>query len=155
MMLPMGALVELASGPVLAKLDNVDSSWPDSISSERFQIQGYTLNRDRRPTFNYIFDQITVEDFFEPEMEGKYLTRTLSYINPEKMEGVWARVIAADIIEDLGEGIFRVNGGQYYLKIAAYTLENTEVRKTTDGQEMLIRLPAAVANGEIKYSIIF
>ena len=88
LMLPTGALVELASGPFLAKLDNSNSAWPDSISSDLFQIQGYTLDRDRRPTFNYVLEHIGVKDFFEPDMDGEFLTRTISYTNPQKTPDV-------------------------------------------------------------------
>lgn len=155
LMLPTGALVELPSGPALAKLDNSGSAWPDSISSDLFQIQGYALDRDRRPTFNYVLENIAVEDFFEPEMGGKFLTRTIRYTNPQKTPDVWARIIAADKIADLGEGIYLVNEGQYYVKIAVPTLENSLLRTTAMGQELLIPLLTAGEKEEIKYRIIF
>ncbi len=155
LMLPTGALVELASGPFLAKLGNSNSAWPDSISSDVFQIQGYTLDRDRRPTFNYVLEQITVEDFLEPEMDGKFLTRTISYTNPKKTPDVWARIIAADKIDDLGEGIYLVNEGQYYVKLAPPALANSLLRKTDLGQELIFPISREGDKNEIKYSIIW
>ncbi|WP_162418532.1 family 16 glycoside hydrolase [Cyclobacterium roseum] len=155
LMLPTGAVVELADGPFLAKLENKNSPWPDSLSSDLIQIQGYTLDRDRRPTFNYALEQIAVEDFFEPERGGKFLTRTIRYTNPQKTPDVWARIIAADKIADLGEGIYLVNEGEYYVKTAAPMLEGSLLRNTAKGQELLFPLNSTEENGQMKYSIIF
>ena len=155
LMLPNGALIELADGPTIAKLDTKNSPWPDSISSDLLHIQGYFLNQDRRPTFKYAIEQIAVEDFFEPEMDGKILTRTISYSNPQKTPDLWARIISAEKIEEYGEGVYHVNQGQFYVKLPNPILLNAVLRNTPSGQELLIPLSVAEEKGEIKYSIIW
>ncbi|MEX2569064.1 MAG: family 16 glycoside hydrolase [Cyclobacteriaceae bacterium] len=155
LMVPNGALIELPGGPAIARLDQNSSPWPDSLSSDLFRIQGYALNRDRRPTFSYAFDQIAVEDFFEPEMDGKALTRTISYRNPQKTPDLWARMLAAEKIEPSGEGVYRINQGQFYIKLPEPILSNTVLRDTPSGQELLVPLSKMGEQGEIKYSLIW
>ncbi|MEX2028746.1 MAG: family 16 glycoside hydrolase [Candidatus Curtissbacteria bacterium] len=155
LMIPNGALVELVSGPTIARLDNKNSPWPDSLSSDLLHIKGYFLNRDRRPTFKYVHEQIAVEDFFEPEMDGKILTRTISYINPQKISGLYARIISAEKIEDFGEGVYHINQGQLYVKLANNILSKALLRDTTLGQELLIPISTEGDKNEIKYSLIY
>ncbi|NHE58192.1 family 16 glycoside hydrolase [Cyclobacterium plantarum] len=155
LMIPNGALIELPGGPAIARLDQNSSPWPDSLSSELFQIQGYALNRDRRPTFSYEFGQIKVRDFFEPEMDGKALTRTISYSNPQKTTDIWARMLAAEKIESFGDGVYRVNQGQFYVKLPEAILLNTVIRDTDSGQELIVPLSELGEEGQIKYSLIW
>lgn len=155
LMIPNGAFVELSAGPTLAKLDQNNSHWPDSLSSDQLYMQGYILNRDRRPTFKYVFEQIAIEDFLEPEMDGKILTRTISYINPEKVSDLYARIVAAEKIEDFGEGVYHINQGQFYVKIANPNLLNIVLRSTPTGQELLIPILTTGDKNQIKYSLIY
>jgi hypothetical protein len=154
-MIPNGALIELASGPTIAKLDNANSPWPDSVSTDLLHIQGYSLNRARRPTFKYTLEQVAVEDYFEPEMDGKILTRTISYSNPQKASDLYARIISAEKIEDMGEGVYTINQGQLYIKIADSTLSNVVLRNTALGQELVLPISTEVDKNEIKYSLIY
>jgi len=155
LMIPNGALIELASGPTIAKLDNNNSPWPDSVSTDLLHIQGYSLNRARRPTFKYTLEQVAVEDYFVLEMDGKILTRTISYINPQKESGLFARIISAEKIDDLGEGVYYINQGQFYVKLADATLSNVVLRNTQLGQELLIPILTEGDKNEIKYSLIY
>jgi hypothetical protein len=96
-----------------------------------------------------------VEDCIEPEMDGKILTRTISYINPQKATDLYARIISAEKIEDLGEGVYYINQGQFYVKIADSTLSNVVLRSTILGQELLLPISTEEAKNEIKYSLIY
>jgi len=155
LMIPNGALVELASGPTIAKLDNTNTPWPDSVSTDLLHIQGYSLNWARRPTFKYVLEQVAVEDYFEPEIDGKILTRTISYLNSQKTPGLYARIISAEKIEDLGDGVYYINQGQLYVKLANTALSNVVLRNTTLGQELLLPISTEAAKNEIKYSLIY
>jgi len=155
LMVPNGALIELADGPTIAKLETSDSIWPDSLNSDQLHIQGYVLNRDRRPTFKYVLEQIAVEDFIEPEMDGKILTRTIRYTNPEKTSGLYARIAAAEKIEDFGEGVYLINQGQFYVKVATPSLSGIRLRNTPSGQELIFPISTSVDKGEITYSLIY
>ena len=155
LMNPHGALIEFASGPTIARLENDNSAWPDSISSDMLRIQGYFLNQDRRPTFKYVHEQIAVEDFLEPEMDGKILTRTISYTNPQKTAGLYARIVAAEKIEDFKDGVYHINQGELYIELADLIRSKALVRNTALGQELLIPISTEGGKHEIKYSLIY
>jgi hypothetical protein len=154
-MIPNGALVELVAGPTIAELDTRTSVWPDSLNSDLHHIQGYFLNRDRRPTFKYVFDKIEVEDFFEAEIDGKILTRTISFRNVKQSSNFWARIIAAESIEDFGDGVYLINQGEYYVKLADGLPSNALLRNSPLGQELLIPLSKEDEKSTIKYSLIY
>jgi len=155
LMVPNGALVELEGGPSIARLDQENSPWPDSLSSELLRIKGYDLNRDRRPTFKYVFGEIAVEDQVVPQMNGKALTRTIRYNHPQKTPGVWARIIAAETIENSGDGVYLINEGQFYIKMPDTNQQKAHLRATSSGEELLVPFSTSQENGEIKYSIIW
>lgn len=155
LMLPNGALVELVAGPTIAELDSRNTPWPDTLNSDLHHIMGYFLNRDRRPTFKYAFDQIEVEDFFEAEMDGKILTRTISFRNVKQSSNFWARIIAAESIEDFGDGVYLINHGEYYVKLADGLPSNALLRNSPLGQELLIPLSKEDEKSTIKYSLIY
>jgi hypothetical protein len=125
------------------------------MSIEQVQIQGYTLNKDRRPTFKYVMGQIPVEDYFEPEMDGKTLSRTISYSNPQKTSGLWARIISAEKIEDLGDGVYYINQGEFYVKLTPQTLSRSVLRDSPSGQELLFPLSTTGEKEQIKYSLVW
>jgi hypothetical protein len=155
LMLPNGAFVELVAGPTIAELDSRNSVWPDSLNSDLLRIQGYFLNRDRRPTFRYTFDQVAVEDFFETELDGKVLARTISYRNAKLSSNFWARIIAAESIADLGGGVYLINQGEYYVKFPDGVPSNAVLRNSPLGQELLIPLSKQDEKSTIKYSLIY
>jgi hypothetical protein len=155
LMVPNGALIELSDGPAIAKLEMNTSPWPDSLGIDEVEIQGYTLDRNRRPTFKYILEQIPIEDSFAPEMDGKTLSRTISYSNPQKSSGMWARIISAETIDDIGDGVFYINQGQFYVKLTPQTLSRSVIRDTSSGQELLIPLSTTEKKQEIKYSLVW
>jgi len=119
------------------------------------EIQGYTLDRDRRPTFNYVLGQIQVEDYLAPAMDGKTLSRTISYSNPQKTSGMWARIVSATTIDPMGDGVYYINKGQFYVKLTPQTLSRSVVRNTSSGQELLIPLSKTEETQEIKYSLVW
>lgn len=155
LMIPNGALIELAAGPTIAKLENDISPWPDSLSSDQLHIQGYVLNRDRRPIFKYTLDQIAVEDFIETELDGKILTRNISYENSKKIPGLYGRIVSAEKIEDFGEGVYLINHGSYYVKLASSLLSSVVLRNSPTGQELILPISTSVDKGEITYSLIY
>ncbi|SEI76154.1 PA14 domain-containing protein [Cyclobacterium xiamenense] len=155
LMLPLGAMVNLAAGPAIAALPAADSPWPDSLGSDQLRIQGYALNRDRRPTFKYLLEGLAVEDFFEPELDGKLLTRTIRYSNPEKRSDLWARIVAAGTLAEVGEGLYSVNQGQFYLHVAKGSPGKVVLRETESGQELLVSLAADANSNSLVYSYIW
>ncbi|MCC5939222.1 MAG: DUF1080 domain-containing protein [Lunatimonas sp.] len=155
LMVPTGAMVALAGGPTIAKLPSQQSAWPDSLSADLLQIQGYVLNRTRRPTFKYVFDQVAVEDYFEPDMDGRALTRTLTYKNQGRASDFWVRILCAESIDPMGEGTYLVNKGAYYLKLVHPELPGMVIRNTDAGQELMVPLSTSEEGQTIQYSLIY
>ncbi|EON79064.1 hypothetical protein ADIS_0481 [Lunatimonas lonarensis] len=155
LMVPTGATVDLAAGPAIAKLPTRESAWPDSLRADLLQIQGYVLNRARRPTFKYVFDQVAVEDYFEPELDGKAISRTLTYKNFGQSQDYWARIIAAENIEAIGDGVYLIDKGAYYVKLANSVLPGSQIRNTALGQELMVPLSTSPEATTIQYSLIY
>lgn len=155
LMLPLGAMVNLAGAPCIAALAAADSPWPDSLMRDQLQIRGYALNRDRRPTFKYLLDGVAVEDFLYPEMDGKLLTRSIRYSNPKKRQDLWARIVSAAMLTDMGQGLYSVNQGQFYIRLAEGTLGKAVLRQTGSGQELLVSLAADADTNRLVYSYIW
>ncbi|HSI75292.1 MAG TPA: family 16 glycoside hydrolase [Lunatimonas sp.] len=153
LMIPNGGLIELSGRPSIAKLESQDGVWPDSLTTEQLQIQGYFLRPDRRPVFKYVIENIAIEDSLEPEDNGKFLSRTISYDNPNDVSNVWVRVVSGENIEMISTGVYIINNGQYYIKIAEDYLNDTVLRENAGGKELLI--PINTESAKIKYSLIW
>ncbi|WP_332914123.1 hypothetical protein [Algoriphagus boritolerans] len=96
-----------------------------------------------------------MEDFFETELEGKILTRTISYRNVKQSSHFWARITAAESIVDSGDGVYLINQGEYYVKLADGISSNALLRNSPLGQELLIPLSKEDEKSTIKYSLIY
>ncbi len=153
LMIPNGGLIELSGGPSIAILESPDSVWPDSLTTEQLQILGYFLRPDRRPVFKYVIENIAIEDSLEPEDNGIFLSRTISYDNPNNVSNVWVRVVSGENIEMISTGVYIINNGQYYIKVAEDYLNNTVLRENAGGKELLI--PINSGSSKIKYSLIW
>src|SRR5690606_26631245 len=74
---PLGAVVSLSSAPSFAILNNPDAIWPDSIPFDELHNKGYSLDKEKRPTFQYEYAGITVEDKISPSENGESLKREI------------------------------------------------------------------------------
>lgn len=151
LMVPSGAVIELSGGPSVAVLGSSESPWPDSLTTEQLQIKGYVLNPSRRPVFRYVIADMAIEDSFEPEDNGKFLRRTITYDNPTNVSDAWVRVVAGEHIEKLSPGVYVINSGQYYIKIPEDYSNNILLRESGSGKELL--LPVNSGKGNLEYSL--
>jgi len=153
LMIPNGEVIELSGDPSIATLESPDSVWPDSLTTEQLQIQGYFLRPDRRPVFKYVIENIAIEDSFEPEDSGKSLSRTISYDNPNDVPNVWVRAVCGENIEMISTGVYVINNGQYYINVAEDYLNDILLRENAGYKELLI--PINTGSSKIKYSLIW
>ena len=73
---PLGSVVRLGGAPVLARLDDRSTAWPDSLDEGAYRFEGYDLDAEGRPTFRYRLDDLDVRDRLVPGDGG--LVRTLT-----------------------------------------------------------------------------
>jgi cytochrome c2 len=105
--------IKLVSGAPFAVLDAKDSPWPKtSGKAAGFQMGGYRLDKERRPSFFYSFGDVEVSDFPAPvSKEGEaYFIRTLRLRSESAPTGLWFRAAASSNIEKSADGSFLVDG---------------------------------------------
>jgi hypothetical protein len=75
------------------------------------QFRGYWLNAKRQPTFLYSWNGLEIEDFFQPtgEQDLHVMGRKLTIIGQRASPGTYFRAIQAGKIEDVGNGVFRID----------------------------------------------
>ena len=153
LLLPLNAAIETTAGMPIAKLKNSDTSWPKSIS-EDFRPRGYRIDNNQRPLFKSELNTIKIEDQIVPSSDQKRIVRTIAMEAPENTTGHWVRLAAADKIELLSNGEYRV-GGFYYLRIEDNDNNAPIIRDQEGGQELLIAVLENSKSAEISYSLLW
>ena len=142
---PMGRPVTLPTGP---ELDDADQPWlVDDGRPPNHQFQGYELDKERRPTLQYRFDNVDVRDFFRPVVqpgsEEVLLRRELTFTATEDRDQLLFRIGQADKIDDANEGWFRLGPE---LEVRLVTPQKVERVDWQEGQR--IQVPLSLAPGQ-------
>ncbi len=142
---PMGRPVTLPTGP---ELDDADQPWlVDDGRPPNHQFQGYELDKERRPTLQYRFDNVDVRDFFRPVVqagsEEGLLRRELTFTATEDRDQLLFRIGQADKIDDANEGWFRLGPE---LEVRLVTPQKVERVDWQEGQR--IQVPLSLAPGQ-------
>ncbi len=147
--IPLGSVLSLSAAPTFATLANENTLWPDSIAFDDMHNKGYTLDKDRIPTFRYEVAGYNVSDKISPNPNGESLIRELTVTGVPK--DLYCRIATAKKIEPLGKGLYAIDGKCYYILIDESF--KASVRKTPNGQELIV----AVTNtpSSLTYSIIW
>jgi hypothetical protein len=140
-------VLQLASGPPLAVLDDLTKPWPvGSPRSLGFRFRGYHLTTDQRPTFKYLYKRINVEDFFDTKYLGPSdpVPRTLTFTSSEPVANLWLRA-AVGSIQQQDEGWYLVDN-QWRLKIENSPGAAAVLRQSNGQDELLV--PIRFQNGK-------
>ncbi len=111
---PLGYnVVKMPAGAPFAILTGAASKWPE-VSGKKagYQMQGYQLDGQRRPTFLYSFANIGVEDYVvavSGDLDAS-LRRALSLQSEHPVENLWFRAWAGTKIEPQRDGSFLADG---------------------------------------------
>jgi hypothetical protein len=105
---PKGKTIEFAKGP---DLDDVRQPWlVDDGRPPQHRFKGYVLDSARRPTFQYSFDSVEVEDYFAEVIDelskSAQLHRTVILSTPNGRAGLRFRIASGDKISSQGENRF-------------------------------------------------
>ena len=106
---PLGDnVLRLEPRPILAVLEDAEESWPTGAPRESgYRFRGYRLADKLKPVFRYQYEEIQVEDFFDPTSDKDFtpVRRTVQLVSEKEVEGLWFRVISADQLEIKGNSL--------------------------------------------------
>jgi len=106
-------VISLIDGAPFAALDDAAAAWPKATGHEAdYQFGGYTLDKKRRPTFEYSFGKVDVRDSFEA-VDAKphpLFKRVLTLTSKEPAANLWFRAAAGKKIEEK-DGLYVLDNG--------------------------------------------
>ena len=111
LLIPQEMSVELNEHAIASQWNNETTPYPLKISND-IQSQGYRIDDNKRPIFIFSYQNLTLEDLYQPNTASDGLQRTLS-INGES--DLYTRAARADHIEKINDEFYSI-GGYYYFK---------------------------------------
>tara|TARA_S200000501_G_scaffold21513_1_gene18885 strand:- start:1605 stop:1973 length:369 start_codon:yes stop_codon:yes gene_type:complete len=121
------------------------TAFPPKISND-IQPTGYRMDNRKRPIFIFKYQNLTIEDQYQPNISSNGIQRTLS-INGES--NLFSRAAKADYIEKINEEFYSV-GGYFYFKNLG---ESQPIIRKIDGfQEIIYPLQK---DNKIVYSLFW
>ncbi|WKN43742.1 family 16 glycoside hydrolase [Tunicatimonas pelagia] len=152
----LGGVIPFQVHPPFAQLASTQASWPDSVDleSKNFRYQGYQLNAERIPVFEYKLGEGTLYDEIEQRKGERSLTRNIT-INQNQIASSWYCLVAeGSSVEKLPDGSYSVDDHRYYVTIDKAA--SAPIERNRNGKTQLL-LPLIARNGETKasYTIIW
>ncbi len=145
LLIPQEMSVELNEHFVASPLKNNMTAFPPKISND-IQPTGYRMDNRKRPIFIFKYQNLTIEDQYQPNISSNGIQRTLS-INGES--NLFSRAAKADYIEKINEEFYSV-GGYFYFKNLG---ESQPIIRKIDGfQEIIYPLQK---DNKIVYSLFW
>jgi hypothetical protein len=111
-----------------------------SLLSEEITFQGYDINKEGRPIFNYSSPKGSWSDEIKPIEEGKRLSRSIKLSGTSS--GLDFQIAKSSNISKLPNGLFSVNG-QYYVDAPNAVIDNGKLILRSD------------ANGTVYYELFW
>ncbi|GAB4030834.1 PA14 domain-containing protein [Spirosoma gilvum] len=147
---PLGAVVHLPGQTPLMVLTNDSATWPDSVSENTLQYKGLTIDKQGKPTLQYMLAGAIVTDDLRPE--GDALVRTLTLIGSPNGTP-YCRVAAGTSVEEVGKGLYAINDRSYYVRFDPKA--KVKLRQSNGKQELLLPVELKNGAGSVQYSIVF
>jgi hypothetical protein len=146
---PEGAVVRFGKPSfTMGLLDSDDAPWVADTTGTAFRPLGYRIkSNENHVAFIYRLHDAVVEDDLLVLEEGQGIRRVLS-IEGSK-DKMYLRLAEAELIEDLGKGLYAVGDRSYYVQLNGNT-GAASIRKVSGKQELL--LPAG---DKIEYTLLF
>ncbi len=150
LLLPMNSAIELTAGIPIAQLANASSAWPTEVP-ESFASIGYRIGEEGRPVFQFEYGTLTITDHLQPAESGKQLKRTLTITGSDSQPNTWVRLAAGEFIEQLDNGLYRIDGN-YYLD---FPEGNIQTRTSGNQQELLVPVLTNSSQTLLTYSLLW
>ncbi len=151
---PAGPPVSFDGKPVLAKLNNSNAVWPDSIARDQLEVEGYNITEDGWPAFKYTLEDISIEDTFEGYPKNRRLLRTLTFKTPDSRDDIWVKLASGNkIVKNDDE--YAIDDRAYYLRVVDTGGIDPQIVITAGRHDL--RIPIANGDEEIvlQYEIIW
>lgn len=145
---PLGNIIWFDRKPVLAKLDNAGSVWPDFMQ-QGLSINGYELDGQKRPAFLYTFNGAVVSDRVVPDNHFRSLQRTISVTEVHQPD-LWMRLASGRAIKAAGKGRYIIGDMEYYLQLLPSKDVKTKIRVVNGITELLVPI---IADTKLTYTI--
>lgn len=146
---PLGSILPLSAAPTLAVLSNESTRWPDSILFDDMHNKGYTLDKERTPTFRYEVAGYNVSDKISAQHNGESILREISVANAPA--NLYCRIAIATSIISMGKGLYAVDDRSYYIQVDKRF--RSVVRTIQDRQELIVAITKD--RDPLTYSIIW
>lgn len=141
---PLERPFNFVKGP---ELDDLADPWVvDDSRPPNHQFMGYELDKSRRPSFKYRFEDVEVSDFFSQVADDKQVSgfrRTVTLSSANHHEKLSFRVATDKEISDEGNGMFSV-GKQ--LKVRILSDHKAQIVDVVDAKQL--RMPVNVTAGK-------
>ncbi len=144
---PLGNPLKFLNAPTFGVLNSPTDPWADSLKFDDIRFKGYALNQNGYPTFKYEWQGLAVED--EIIIENHQVLRTLKATG--SLNNLYARLVSAKSITDLGNNFFVINDREYYIDLKSSA--KAIIRESNGLKELVI--PYQPKNGSIQYAIIW
>jgi hypothetical protein len=146
---PRGSVVPLSEAPALTVLVNKETTlWPDSVAFDDLKNMGYTLDKQRNPTFEYEMGGYHVTDKVAAGNADKSILRQITVTNAPA--NLYSRIARGASITAAGNGLFIIGDKGYYVQIDEKL--KPWIRYSKNGSELLVPV---TANTPVTYSLIW
>jgi hypothetical protein len=149
---PLGSKIETTPAPPFAVLSDSRERWPEK-QSDHFKFNGYSLDQNGRPTFDYTLDGIHIQDRIVPAEGSRSLNRTLTVVSNQAAKVLWYRLAEGSNIRAVGDNLFTVDDNSYYIKLVSDKKVKPVIRDSAGKKELIV--PGGPSAGALTYSIIW
>ena len=152
---PLGNKVEFSAKPLFSQLDNMQQSWPDSLSLEdpAFRYKGYELSEDGLPIYLYETDLARIKDKIRPDTAQYSLARQIEVDFNSTPTQLYCFLAEGATIDSLPDGSYAIDDKKYYITPVSSGKSRPIIRKDGSRQQLLLPLTADTSPLTIDYKI--
>lgn len=151
--IPQGAVQRFGKPSLsIAKLSNMESSWPVDTANTQFRPKGYQLDENDIPTFKYLIYGASVSDSTSIMENGRGLNRSIKIAdqNSGDQSGIYYRLAKAKQIQETSKGNYIIGDKEYYIQLNNPKNHKAIIRTVGEEKELIMPI-----SKEIQYSILF
>jgi hypothetical protein len=157
--LPMGAILNISGACPVSIFSDASHMLPDSLNDQtELLYEGYLLDQERYPTFQYQLYNTRISDRFLPYENGKGLIRIVSVDNPPSDKQLVFRLAEGDNIKEVSEGLYLVKTKKsgFYIRLMDKKIKPGIQKKAGGGKALTVLNPSGKESvNELKYVMIW
>jgi hypothetical protein len=149
--MPAGFTIAFQGDAQFATLTEDNDAWPKGDwGTSDFTSEGYTIDTDGLPIFNYNRETTEITDGLKPLSEIRALERSITF---NGNSGLTHKLAEGNEIAALQDGSYIVNSESYFIKFTALGDLKPQVRKSNGKDELIIPVPSGTHS--LTYTIIW